>query len=202
MEIAFILNALHGLRLVKVFKALVSVELHTATAQRRGGGGGVRQAIRPDIALRASSSRCRSPRPGSSPRGPFAAKGIPVNFTLGFSARQNYLAARFASPSYVNVFLGRLNAYVSDNALGDGLMVGEKATLASQAAVIRGSKNNKQRTRQIAASMRGGSQARDLAGGGRHDNARGDRRGGALVARREMGEQGAPGLHGEPCPRG
>src|SRR6185295_5587676 len=32
VEIAFILNALHGLRLVQTFGARVSVELHTATA--------------------------------------------------------------------------------------------------------------------------------------------------------------------------
>jgi transaldolase len=57
----------------------------------------------------------------------------------------------------VNVFLGRLNAYVIDNKLGDGNMVGEKATLASQMGLRKG-------TRQIAASLRGGSQVRDLAG--------------------------------------
>ncbi|HYW84387.1 MAG TPA: transaldolase, partial [Spirochaetia bacterium] len=54
--------------------------------------------------------------------------------------------------------------YVMDNALGDGLLVGEKATLASQAAVARASKGRDQPTLQIAASMRGGSQVRDLAG--------------------------------------
>ena len=64
----------------------------------------------------------------------------------------------------MNVFLGRLNAYVADNALGDGLLVGEKATLASQAAVARASKGRDKPTLQIAASMRGGSQVRDLAG--------------------------------------
>ncbi|MGO9410138.1 MAG: transaldolase family protein [Spirochaetia bacterium] len=163
MEIAFILNALHGLRLVKRFNALVSVELHTATAD--------------DVDAAVSYGRRFS---RISPKNfivkvPFTAagfistrtlrgEGIPVNFTLGFSARENYLIARFASPSYVNVFLGRLNSYVVDNALGDGLMVGEKATLASQAAVTKVSREAKKPTRQIAASMRGGSQVRDLAG--------------------------------------
>ena len=163
MEIAFILNALHGLRLVKRFNALVSVELHTATADD------VDAAV--SYGLRFSRI---SPK-NFIVKVPFTAagfistrtlrgEGIPVNFTLGFSARENYLIARFASPSYVNVFLGRLNSYVVDNALGDGLMVGEKATLASQAAVTKVSREAKKPTREIAASMRGGSQVRDLAG--------------------------------------
>ncbi len=163
MEIAFILNALHGLRLVKHFKALVSVELHTATADD----------VEAAVAYGRRFARI-SPR-SFIVKVPLTAAGfiatrilrserIAVNFTLGFSARQNFLITRFASPSYVNVFLGRLNSYVSDNALGDGLMVGEKATLASQAAVSRISKESRKITRQIAASMRGGSQVRDLAG--------------------------------------
>ena len=64
-----------------------------------------------------------------------AEMGIPVNHTLGFSARQNYLIARISQPAYVNVFLGRLNSFIVDNKLGDGSYVGEKATLASHKAV-------------------------------------------------------------------
>ena len=163
MEIAFILNALHGLRLVKTFNARVSVELHTATAND------VEAAVTYGRRFARISPASFIVKVPLTPAGLIAtralrAEGIPVNFTLGFSARQNYLAARFAEPSYVNVFLGRLNSYVSDNGLGDGLLVGEKATLASQAAVARSSKTQKQATRQIAASMRGGSQVRDLAG--------------------------------------
>jgi len=45
-------------------------------------------------------------------------EGIPVNFTRGFSARQNHLRPRSLSPAYVNVFLGRLNAYVSEQRAG------------------------------------------------------------------------------------
>ncbi len=162
-EIAFVLNALHGLRLVKTFNARVSVELHTATAND------VEAAVEYGRRFaRVSPSRFIVKVPltaaGLLATRTLRAEGIPVNFTLGFSARQNYLAARFAAPSYVNVFLGRLNAYVADNSLGDGLLVGEKATLASQAAVARSSKRQKEPTRQIAASMRGGSQVRDLAG--------------------------------------
>jgi len=163
MEIAFILNALHGLRLVKHFSALVSVELHTATADD------VEAAVSYGRRFSRISPKNFIVKVPLTAAGFLATRilrseGIPVNFTLGFSARQNYLIARFASPSYVNVFLGRLNAYVSDNALGDGLLVGEKATLASQAAVTRVSRQAKKPTRQIAASMRGGSQVRDLAG--------------------------------------
>ncbi len=163
LEIAFILNALHGLRLVKVFNALVSVELHTATADD------VEAAVaygRRFSRISPSHFIVKVPltAAGLIATRILRAEGIPVNFTLGFSARQNYLAARFAGPSYVNVFLGRLNAYVADNALGDGLLVGEKATLASQAAVARASKGRDKPTLQIAASMRGGSQVRDLAG--------------------------------------
>jgi len=87
-----------------------------------------------------------------------------VNFTLGFSARQNYVAAAFAHPSYVNVFLGRLNAYFADNSLGDGEYVGEKATVASQHAMTHLSQETGQVTRQIAASMRNEQQIIDLAG--------------------------------------
>ncbi len=156
IEIAFILNALHGLRLVHAFGALVSVELHTATAHdvEAAVAYGRRFArISPDrfiVKVPLTAAGLLATRA-------LRKEGIPVNFTLGFSARQNYLAAGFASPSYVNVFLGRLNAYVIDNKLGDGTMVGEKATLASQEALRKG-------TRQIAASLRGGSQVRDLAG--------------------------------------
>jgi transaldolase len=91
-------------------------------------------------------------------------EGIPVNFTLGFSARQNYLAAAFARPSYVNVFLGRLNAYVETHGLGDGRMVGEKATLASQRVLADAAAGAPEPVRQIAASMRAGQQVADLAG--------------------------------------
>ena len=58
-------------------------------------------------------------------------EGVRVNFTLGFSARQNYLAAEFAKPWFVNVFLGRLNQLVEENKLGSPENVGEKAALAS-----------------------------------------------------------------------
>jgi transaldolase len=90
---------------------------------------------------------------------------IPINYTLGFSARQNYLATLLSKPNYVNVFLGRLNAVVSDNKLGDGKFIGEKATLSSQKEVrqLRQAHTDIP-TRQIAASMRNADQMLALAG--------------------------------------
>ncbi|MFW5839066.1 MAG: transaldolase family protein, partial [Planctomycetota bacterium] len=93
-----------------------------------------------------------------------AGEGIAINHTLGFSARQNYMVARIAEPAYVNVFLGRLNSFVADNDLGDGEYVGEKATLASQAAIQKLRRAAGIETRQIGASYRQGQQVADLAG--------------------------------------
>jgi transaldolase len=72
--------------------------------------------------------------------------------------------ARLAKPRYVNVFLGRLNSFVADNGLGDGTLVGERATVASQAAVREARAAHDVPTRQIGASFRGAGQIRDLAG--------------------------------------
>jgi transaldolase len=163
IETAFILNALHGQRLVRTFGARVSVELHTATAHDAAAAvayGRRFHRIDPrDFIVKVPLTAA-----GLIATRALRQEGIPVNFTLGFSARQNYLAAVFAFPSFVNVFLGRCNAYVADNALGDGLMVGEKATLASQRAVAEVTRGSGKETLQIAASMRGGGQVADLAG--------------------------------------
>jgi transaldolase len=90
--------------------------------------------------------------------------GIPVNFTLGFSARQNYLAVLLAKPAFVNVFLGRLNAFVVDNHLGDGKNIGEKATLATQRELLKLRKDGNSSSLLIAASIRDGSQIPALGG--------------------------------------
>jgi transaldolase len=105
-----------------------------------------------------------------SPAGFLAARklgqhGVPVNFTLGFSARQNYVAALLSRPRYVNVFLGRLNSFVADSSnLGDGKNVGEKATLATQREILKLREGERTETRLIGASMREGSQVASLAG--------------------------------------
>ncbi len=163
IEVAFVLNAVHALRLVDRFDARVSVELHTALADD------VEAAVfygKRYFHLCPERFIVKVPL---TPSGLLAtrelrAAGVPVNFTLGFSARHNYLATAFARPSYVNVFLGRLGAYVADNKLGDGKLVGERAALASQAAIERAGADNDEPTLQIAASLRDAGQVRDLAG--------------------------------------
>jgi transaldolase len=92
-------------------------------------------------------------------------EGVPINFTLGFSVRQNYLAARLANPDFVNVFLGRLNQVVMNHKAGTGELVGEKVTLATQQALRSARENdNSMKSRLIAASIRNGDQVAFLAG--------------------------------------
>ena len=162
LEIAFALNARHGLRLVQRFGARVSVELHTDLAhdvERSVAYGKRYAALCSDFIVKVPLT----------PSGLVAARqledlGIPVNFTLGFSARQNYLTACVAQPHWVNVFLGRLNAYASGEGLCDGRWVGERTTMASQAVLKELRERLGVPTQQIAASMRGGEQVETLAG--------------------------------------
>jgi transaldolase len=163
LEVAFVLNAYHGLRLVEQFDAHVSVELHTDLAYDVD-----RTVLYGKRFYELCPERFYVKVP-LTPAGFIAARslghmGVPVNFTLGFSARQNYLAALLSHPRYVNVFMGRLNAFVIDNHLGDGKNVGEKATLATQRAILNLRKGGRTETRLIGASMRGGPQVATLAG--------------------------------------
>ena len=163
IEIAFILNARHGLRLAQRFDGKVSVELHTDLAhdiERSVSYGHRYYNICPESFI------IKIPL---TPAGLIATRrlresGVPVNFTLGFSARHNYIVTAFSMPSFVNVFLGRLNAYMVDNQLGDGKLVGEKSVLASQRAVNDLTQGTRAPTKQIAASLRGAGQLVDLAG--------------------------------------
>ena len=162
-ELGFVLNAHHGLRLVREFGAHVSVELHTDLADDVEGSvayGRRYHAICPDRFY------VKVPL---TPAGLIAARrlsdlGIVVNLTLGFSARQNYAAALVAMPGFVNVFMGRLNQFVAENRLGDGRKVGEKATLATQRELSRLRYRGRARSLLIGASMRDASQVRALAG--------------------------------------
>ncbi|NQU49206.1 MAG: transaldolase [Planctomycetes bacterium] len=162
LEIAFGLNARHGLRLVEKFGAYVSVELHTDLAydvERSLAYGRRYAAICNKFIVKVPLT----------PEGLVVARnleeeGIPVNFTLGFSARENYLITCAARPSWCNVFLGRLGAYAAGEGLGDGQWVGERAHMASQAAVRELRAKIGAPTRQIAASMRNGEQVATLAG--------------------------------------
>jgi transaldolase len=162
-EIAFILNARHGLRLARKFGGLVSVELHTDTAY--------------DIdAIVSYGLRFREICPDQfivkvpyTPEGFIGARrlreqGVRINFTLEFSARQNALVTLVAKPDYLNVFLGRIGAFIADNQLGDGSGAGENAVLSSQTWVKRMSGSNAWPTKQIAASLRNYTQLDLLAG--------------------------------------
>jgi transaldolase len=163
IEIAFILNARHGLRLVEKFGGKVSVELHTDLAHNLEGivyYGKRLHDICPDyfvIKVPLTATGLLGARK-------LREENIAVNFTLGFSARQNVLIASIVKPDYLNVFLGRLNAYIINNKLGDGENVGEKATIASQKIVHDITRDNTVPTKQIAASMRDGKQLATLAG--------------------------------------
>lgn len=163
LEIAFILNARHALKLVERFDAYVSVEEHTDLAND------LPAAVEYARRYHAICPQRFIVKIPFTPAGLLATRvlsmdGIPVNHTLGFSARQNYVIARVSRPQFVNVFLGRLNSFVADNGLGSGELVGEKATLASQAAVRGLREAHGTPSRQIGASFRSGVQVRDLVG--------------------------------------
>lgn len=163
LEVTFVLNARHALKLVHKFGAHVSVELHTDLVddvERSVAYGKRYYEICPEYFY------VKVP---FTPSGLLAARrlrqeGIPVNCTLGFAARQNYLIAAVAEPAFCNVFLGRLNSFVADNNLGSGEMVGERTAIASQQNVEELRREMGLKTRQIAASMRDGSQVLRLAG--------------------------------------
>lgn len=162
-EVAFVLNAVHGLKLVRTFDADVSVELHTAISNDAEASyqyGKRFHAICPDRFI------VKVPL---TPAGLLAARrlsddGIRLNFTLGFSARQNLLIAALAKPTWVNVFMGRIGAFIADNKLGDGKNSGEKATLASQRTLRKLHEAGGPDVRQIGASIRNGAQVNDLLG--------------------------------------
>ena len=162
-EIAFCLNAIHGLRLVKIFNALVSVELHTDLAHDIKG-------------IVETASRLHQCAPNHfiikvpyTASGLIAARqlknnGIPVNFTLDFSVRQNTFSAVIAQPKYTNVFLGRLGAYLKTNQLGEGKYIGEKVTLETQHCLRIMNRKGLTQTRLIAASIRNSEQLVHMAG--------------------------------------
>ena len=163
IELGFVINCLTALRLVEAFDATVSVELHPAMADDADLSyeyGRRYYAVCPERFI------VKVPL---TPAGFLAARrlsadGVPINYTLGFSARQNVLAAAFSRPTYVNVFMGRLNSFVADNHLGDGTNVGEKTTMATQMALREGRERRGWETLLIGASLRSGQQILDLAG--------------------------------------
>jgi transaldolase len=163
IAIAFILNARHGLRLTKIFKGMVSVELHTDISCDY-------KAIVEfgkhyfDISPHHFLVKVPYTAVGLLGARKLREMGVKINLTLEFSARQNVMVAAIAQPNYCNVFMGRLGSYIKDNNLGDGLGAGEKAVLASQKLVKEISRDHREPTRLIAASLRDASQLESLAG--------------------------------------
>ena len=162
-EISFILNARHGLRLASKFGGLVSVELHTDTAHDIKGieyWGKRLHEICPDQFI------VKVPYTAEGLIGARRLRdaGVRVNFTLEFSARENVIVARVARPDYLNVFLGRIGAFMINNKLGDGTGAGEMAVIASQNWITGLSAKNPWQTKLIAASLRNYNQLELLAG--------------------------------------
>ena len=162
-EIAFILNARHALRLASKFGGFVSVELHTDTAHDIKA---IQNYGRRFHDICPEQFIIKVPYTAEDLIGARLLKdsGVKINFTLGFSARENVLVTKVSRPDYVNVFLGRIGAYMIDNKLGDGSGAGEKAVISSQNWVTGISAENPWQTKQIAASLRNYNQLDLLAG--------------------------------------
>jgi len=162
-EIAFILNARHGLRLTKIFGGNVSVELHTETANDFDA---IVEYGKRYFEISPKHFIVKVPYTATGLLGARKLRqlGVRINFTLEFSARQNVMVAAIAQPNYLNVFLGRLGAYLKYNNLGDGTGAGERAVLASQKLVKELTAANKEPSKLIAASLRSADQLEKLAG--------------------------------------
>ena len=162
-EIAFILNARHALRLALKFGGYVSVELHTDTAHDIMAIQNYGRRFH-DICPEQFIVKVPYTAEGLIGARLLKDSGVKINFTLGFSARENVLVTKIARPDYVNVFLGRIGAYMINNKLGDGSGAGEKAVISSQNWVTGLSGENPWQTKQIAASLRNYNQLELLAG--------------------------------------
>ena len=162
-EIAFMLNARHGLRLAAKFGGFVSVELHTDTAHDIKA---IEYYAKRYHKINPSQFLVKVPYTASGLLGARRVRnaGIKINLTLEFSARENVLVTCIARPDYANVFLGRIGAFMVNNKLGDGSGVGEMAVLSSQKWVSRLSARNPWSTKLIAASLRNFGQLELLAG--------------------------------------
>ena len=164
LEVGFVINCKIALRLVQAFKVKVSVELHPAVSRS------IARTLHFGRRYYKVCPEYFTVKVPLTPEGYLAVRTlrkeeIPINFTLGFSVRQNYLAARMANPDFVNVFLGRLNQVVMDHKAGTGELVGEKVTLETQRALQSARAKYKDvESRLIAASIRNGEQVAFLAG--------------------------------------
>jgi len=162
-EIAFILNARHALRLASKFGGYVSVELHTDTSHDIKSILNYGRRFH-DICPEQFIIKVPYTAEGLIGARLLKDSGVKINFTLGFSARENVLVTKVSRPDYVNVFLGRIGAYMINNKLGDGSGAGEKAVISSQNWVTGLTAENPWQTKQIAASLRNYNQLELLAG--------------------------------------
>jgi transaldolase len=162
-EISFIITARHGLRLAQKFGGYVNVELHTDTAHDIKA---IQNYGRRFHDLCPEQFIIKVPLTAEGLIGARLLKdsGVKINFTLGFSARQNVLVTRVARPDYLNVFIGRITDYLVNNNLGPGTGAGEMAVISSQNWVTGLSAENPWQTRLIAASLRNVNQLESLAG--------------------------------------
>ncbi len=163
IEIAFILNARHGLRLAKKFGGMVSVELHTDMAHNIEATVDYGQRYF-EICPNQFLIKVPYTAAGLIAARKLREQGVKINFTLEFSARQNVMVAAITKPNYLNVFLGRIGAYISDNGLGDGSGAGERAVLETQKRVKELTKYYTEPVKLIAASLRNYQQLDDLSG--------------------------------------
>jgi transaldolase len=162
-EIAFILNARHALRLALKFGGYVSVELHTDTAHDIKAIQNYGRRYH-DICPEQFIVKVPYTAEGLIGARLLKDSGVKINFTLGFSARENVLVTKIARPDYVNVFLGRIGAFMANNKLGDGSGAGERAVISCQNWVTGLSAENPWQTKLIAASLRNYNQLELLAG--------------------------------------
>lgn len=163
IEIAFILNARHGLRLAKKFGGFVSVELHTDTAHKIDA---IVDYGKRYFEMNPEQFIVKVPYTAAGLLGAKKLReaGVKINFTLEFSARQNVMVASIVQPNYLNVFLGRIGGYIKSAGLGSGDGAGERTVLSTQNWVTELTKNNDEPTKLIAASLRSYEQLNDLAG--------------------------------------
>jgi transaldolase len=162
-EVALTLNALHGMRLVNIFNAKVSVELHTDLAHDIQGI--IYDAKRLfELAPRYFIIKVPFTAAGLIGARKLHNMGIPVNFTLQFSARQNLFTALIAQPAYSNVFLGRIGTYISSNGLGSPDFIGEKVCCETQHILHDLNDKALSHTRLIGASIRESKQLALLSG--------------------------------------
>ncbi|MCU4154653.1 transaldolase family protein [Carboxylicivirga sp. A043] len=162
-EVAFCLNAIHGLYLAKSFNCKVSVELHTNYAH---------DAELTYVVGKRLFELCKEHfiiKVPFSPAGLIGARklhndGIPVNMTLCFSVRQNVLASMIAKPAYSNVFVGRVGAYFANNGFTSAGDIGERVTAETQKCLRKVNERGYANTKLIAASIRTVEQLNALVG--------------------------------------